>query len=148
MTDITRMCTILHNFFTDKNHIFYNIYTIPDNILNNNFINKGQYFRITGSCFNNGVYCNISEDLKRLKNETFKGSIWVMDVPPDFISLCEEVERFNAKIAELSGNFRGYSAESWGGYSYNLPTSAPSYMHDWQYKIKQAMNAYRKINEL
>ncbi|MDE6797690.1 MAG: hypothetical protein K2J36_06740 [Ruminococcus sp.] len=94
------------------------------------------------------MYCNISEDLKRLKNETFKGSIWVMDVPPDFISLCEEVERFNAKIAELSGNFRGYSAESWGGYSYNLPTSAPSYMHDWQYKIKQAMNAYRKINEL
>ena len=148
MLDITRMCTVLHNFFTDKSHIFYNIYTIPDNILNNNFIKQGQYFRITGSVFNNGVYCNTPDDLKRLKNETFKGAIWGMDVPADFGSLCEEVERFNVKIAELSGNFRGYSSESWGGYSYNLPTSAPSYMQDWQCKIRQAMNAYRKISEL
>ncbi len=148
MPDITRICTLLHNFFTDKDHIFYNNYNIHNNILNFNFIKYGQYFRITGSVFNDGVYCNIPEDLKRLKDETFKGAIWLMNVPADFIRLCEELEMFNAKIAELSGNFRGYSSESWGGYSYNLPTSAPSYMQDWQNKLKQAMNSYRKISEL
>ena len=148
MTDITRMCPFLHNFFTDKDHIFYNTYTICDNILSTNFINTGQYFRITGSSLNNGVYCNIPDDLKRLHNETFTGAIWLMDVPEDFVRLCEEVERFNAKIAELSGNFQGYSSESWGGYSYTLPTSAPSFMQDWQYKLKQAMSCYRKISEL
>ncbi|MCM1315132.1 MAG: hypothetical protein NC205_01005 [Prevotella sp.] len=146
MTDITRMCTILHNFFTDKNHIFYNTYTIHDNIINVDFINNGQYFRITGSSLNNGVYCNDPDDLKRLKNETFTGAVWVMDVPPDFVRLCDEVERFNAKIAELSGNFQGYASESWGGYSYTLPTSAPTFMQEWQHRIKQGMNCYRKIN--
>lgn len=148
MTDITQMCTFLRNFFTNKDNIFYNTYTICNNILNFDFIKEGQYFRITGSSLNNGVYCNTIDDLKRLRDETFTGAIWVMDVPPDFVRLCDEVERFNAKISELSGNFQGYASESWGGYSYTLPTSTPSFMRDWHYKLKQEMSYYRKLSEL
>ena len=145
MTDITRMCTILNNFFTDKKHIFYDTYNIYDNIFKSDFLCHGQYFRITGSKLNDGIFCNVPEDLKRLRDETFTGSVWAMEVPADFIRLCDDVERFNAKIAELSGNFQGYASESWGGYSYTLPTSAPSYMLDWQRRIRQDMNFYRKI---
>lgn len=148
MTDITRMCGLLRNYFTDKEHIFHGTYTIRDKVLSTNFVKNNQYFRITGSAFNNGVFCNNPDDLKRLRDETFTGAIWVMAVPEDFIELCDEAERFKAKIAEISGNFEGYTSESWGGYTYTLPTSAPAFIQEWQCHIKQGMNMYRRLREL
>lgn len=148
LTDITHMCGLLRNYFTDREHIFYNTYTIHDNILNTEFLQKDQYFRITGSVFNNGVYCNNPDDLKRLRDETFTGAIWAMAVPADFIEFCTDAERFKAKIAELSANFEGYTSESWGGYTYTIPTSAPAFIQEWQYRIKQGMNMYRRLREI
>lgn len=142
------MCGLLRNYFTDKEHIFHGTYTISDGIISINFVKKSQYFRISGSAFNDGVYCNIPDDLKRLRDEIFTGSIWVMAVPEDFVRLCDEAERFKAKIAEISGNFEGYTSESWGGYTYTLPTSAPAFIQEWQYHIKQGMNMYRRLREL
>ena len=148
MTDITNMCGLLRNYFTDKEHIFSGTYTIVDKSLNIDFIKSDQYFRITGSVFNNGVYCNNPDDLKRLRDETFSGTIWAMSVPADFIELCDDAERFKEKISEISGNFSGYVSETWGGYTYTLPTSAPAFIQDWQYRIKQGMNKYRRLREI
>lgn len=148
MTDITHMCGLLRNYFTDKKHVFCGTYTIHDNAISQNFVKNNQYFRIVGSAFNDGVYCNNPADLKRLHDETFQGAIWAMTVPADFIELCDDAERFKEKIAEISKNFEGYTSESWGGYTYTLPTSAPAFIQDWQYRIKQGMNMYRRLKEL
>lgn len=148
LTDITYMCGLLRNYFTDKNHIFQGTYTIHDKSIAVDFLKDNQYFRITGSTFNDGVFCNTPDDLARLRDETFTGAIWCMAVPADFVRLCDDAERFMAKIAEISGNFKGYTSESWGGYTYTLPTSAPAFIQEWQYRIKQGMNTYRKLKEL
>lgn len=148
MIDITHMCGLLRNYFTDEKHIFRGTYTIHDKAISINFVKESQYFRITGSAFNDGVYCNVPEDLERLRDETFTGAIWVMAVPEDFVELCKDAERFRTKISEISGNFKGYTSETWGGYTYTLPTSAPTFIQEWQYRIKQGMNMYRRLREL
>ena len=148
MTDITHMCCLLKNYFTDSKHIFHGTYTIRDKTISAEFVQNNQYFRISGSVFNDGVYCNTPEDLERLRDETFTGAIWVMSVPAGFIELCDDAERFKSKITEISAIFEGYTSESWGGYTYTLPTSAPAFIQDWQYRIKQGMNAYRRLKEL
>lgn len=149
---LTEICNDLKNYFppsskrADLSYIYRGNFTISDSsIAPLDFIKPNQYFRIVGSDMNEGVWQNNPENLKELIDEEFDGAIWAMAVPRDFIALCEEIRKFNAKIDEMALIEKGYASESWGGYSYSLSSSAPAAMAEWQKRISRKLNMYRKI---
>lgn len=106
-------------------------------------LQNGQYFRIVGSVFNDGVHRNVSHDLT---DETYNGALWAMAVPPDFLSLVGEIEKFQADYgAALSSP---YSAESFGGYSYQKEAGGGAEggeSFSWRNAFGARLNKWRKV---
>lgn len=151
--NITEICMDLHNFFppvsqkANQSYIHRGHFIISgSSIAPLDFIKPNQYFRIVNSDMNDGVWQNNPESLKDLIDEEFDGEIWAMAVPRHFIALCEEIQKYNAKVDEMALIEKGYASESWGGYSYSLSSSAPAAMVEWEKRIIKKLNAYRKIN--
>lgn len=115
----------------------------------NNYIDlqDGQYFRIVGSVFNDGVYQYPAYDLRE---ETFTGAVWAMAVPPAVIALCEEIGDWQKKYGGVDGVIMSpYQSESFGGYSYSKSGSTysngTSHALTWQGAFGTRLNAWRKI---
>lgn len=151
--NITEICMDIHNFFppmnqrADKSYIHSGNFTISGgSIVPSDFIKPNQYFRIVGSDMNEAVWQNNPKSLKDLIDEEFNGSIWLMAVPRSFLDLCEDIQKFNAKVDEMALVEKGYASESFGGYSYSLSASAPAAMIEWEKRINRKLNMYRKIN--
>lgn len=111
-------------------------------------IKDGQYFRIIGSTFNDGVHVFPSSNLI---DEDFDGAIWLMAVPPAVISLAAEIEAWQAKYGGVgSMAMSPYNSESFGGYSYSKSgggsadgTSGSA--GTWQGAFAKRLNMWRKI---
>lgn len=144
--NIGPICREIRNYFTQQNDKHWGTYTIENGNINASFLIPNQYFAIFGSKLNDGVYVNDAEELASLKDETFTGSVWDMRVPAEFIALCEDLDKFNAKVDELQLIDKGYASESWGGYSYSLSSSAPASMLMWQDRLNRSLNMWRKLN--
>lgn len=137
---IDQICREINNYFViDK--IFDNFTIIDGNI--DLSLQEGQYFRIVGSIFNDGVY-QYGEELD-LKDETFEGAIWTMAVPKEVIALSEEINQWIIDNSEVLSS--PYQSESFGGYSYSLKSSSTS--NDggltWQSHFATRLNAWRKL---
>lgn len=152
---MTEICNSLRNYFApankkeDLSYIHNGEFTIENGTIQGvDFLLPNQYFRITGSVLNDGVYRNTPDDMSCLESETFKGAIWEMAVPKSFINLCNEIQKFNVKVDELSLTDKGYASESFGGYSYSLNSNAPVYMQSWEKRIKSSLNNYRRLSIL
>lgn len=144
--NIGPICRELRNYFTQQSNKHWGTYTIENGNINASFLIPYQYFAIFGSKLNDGVYVNDAGGLASLKDETFTGSVWDMRVPAEFIALCEDLDKFNAKVDELQLIDKGYASESWGGYSYSLSSSAPASMLMWQNRLNRSLNMWRKLN--
>lgn len=150
--DISNYCADCKNYFLKNGYpdVHSGIYTIQNGQISGveGFLVEGQYFAIRGSKLNDGVYLYTPEGTKLLLDETFKGAIWDMSVPPAFIAFVESAEAFKAKCNELSATYAGFQSESFAGYSYSLPSSAPEYMQEWQDRIMKDYRRWRRINIL
>lgn len=145
--NIGPICRQLRNYFTAQSDKHWGTYTIQDGNINASFLVPYQYFAIFGSKLNDGVYMNDPDKLIAcLRNETFTGSVWDMRVPAEFLELCLDIEKYNAKVDELGLVEKGYASESWGGYSYSLSGSAPASMLMWQNRLDRSLNMWRKLN--
>lgn len=146
---LTELCQELRNWFERKK--FYGTFTIengqitvPDGSLQN-----GQYFRIIGSVFNDGVhkYEPESESAETLADEVFEGAIWSMAVPPSVVDLSERISEWVTKYGDSVSS--PYSSESFGGYSYQKASSgqgnAASSNPTWQSSFASELNRWRKI---
>lgn len=112
-------CANLKNYFIidfDKD-IHIGEYTIENTTITLDFLSDNQYFRIVGSKFNDGVY-KYDNKLK-LIDETFKGGIWAMSVPPDFLSAVQDANTY----LTAHPNATSLQSESFGGYSYTRANS-------------------------
>ena len=78
-------------------------------------IQTGQYFRICGSVFNDGVYQYPFEDLR---DEEWTGAVWLLAIPQEIIELSEEIDKWK----EQYGAAGPYTSESFAGYSYTKAT--------------------------
>ena len=95
---LTELCRECRNWFTADSDKHSGDFTISDGgITPFDFVLSGQYFRIMGSHFNDGVYKNVPEEVAKLAAETFTGQIWAMRVPPAFIDLSGKIEEYVAK---------------------------------------------------
>lgn len=106
---------------------------------------SGQYFRVIGSLFNDGVRLY---GVTELTDEEFDGAVWSMAVPPPVLALADEISAWvQANQSALSSP---YSSESFGGYSYTLrsgydATRGNSGPVTWQTQFSAALAPWRKI---
>lgn len=131
----------LNNWFLVPCGIHEGTYTIEDGGITLPFLVNGQYFRICGSVFNDGLHQYPAGDLK---SETFDGSVWALAVPQAVIELAAEIEAWETKNGEAASGI--YQSESFGGYSYTKATdSASGGAVTWQSAFRSRLNAWRKL---
>ena len=131
----------LKNWFLVPGGIHEGTYTIEDGGITLPFLVNGQYFRICGSVFNDGLHQYPASDLKA---ETFDGAVWALAVPQAVIELAAEIEAWERKNGDASVS--PYQSESFGGYSYSKATdSASGGAVTWQSAFRSRLNAWRKL---
>ena len=135
---LTEICAELRNWFVVPDGVHINTYTISGgSIAPLDFLQEGQYFRIIGSVFNDGVY----QYPAKLKDEVFDGAVWAMGVPPALIALSAEIDEYNKSDA---GKASPYTSESFGGYSYTKATDNNGAPLSWQKAFSSRLNEWRK----
>lgn len=148
---LTELCAEIRNYFLRdyREDIHAGTFTVSGgNIETLSFLQEGQYFRIVGSVFNDGVWKYREGGLK---DETFSGAVWAMAVPPSVIALSQEIDDWVEANKDLLNT--PYQSESFGGYSYskasggaNADGSAVAY--GWQSQFANKLNPYRRISVL
>lgn len=148
---LSELCQELKNWFDRGQPRIYGAFEISGGkITDTDFtdvIKPNQYFRITGSVFNDGVY-KYTDDL-RLTDELFVGSIWLMAIPKEVIALSDEIDAWQAKYgAADSIAMSPFNSESFGGYSYSKSTGGSSDgagANTWQAAFSSKLSMWRKI---
>jgi hypothetical protein len=101
------------------------------------FLRPGQYFRIVGSLFNDGVY---QYPATALIDETFTGAVWALAVPPAVIALSAEIDTWNTNNQPSA-----HTSESFGGYSYSKATNASGAVATWQDVFRTKLSRWRRL---
>lgn len=149
---LTEICQEIRNWFDRDRDKWFGDFIIADNVIALNGeplpLVEGQYFRIIGSLFNDGVHL-YSSDLS-LKDEDFSGAIWSMAVPQAVIDLSAEIDSWVQKYGGVnSANMSPYNSESFGGYSYSKSGGGSgdgtSGAGTWQGVFAKRLNMWRKI---
>ena len=131
----------IRNWFPVKGGIHSGTFTIKDGGITLPFLADGQYFRIIGSIFNDGLHQYPAADLV---DEEFSGAIWALAIPKAVIDLANEIQKWQGKNGEASVS--PYQSESFGGYSYSKATDAENGgAVTWQSAFKKQLSAWRKI---
>ena len=132
----------IHNYFEVE--IIEGDYVISGGGITLDFLQDGQYFRIFGSVFNDGVHQYPANDLT---DESFTGVIWAMAVPPAVIALSNEIADWVDKYGAVIDS--PYQSESFGGYSYSKLASASgsgsALATGWRSAFASRLNHWRKI---
>lgn len=136
---LDEICGEIRNYF--ERNAYRGTFTIKDGVLSpSDFLKEGQYFRIIGSVFNDGVY-QYPHDI--FTDEIFVGEVRSMAVPPAVIDLAEEIKKYAQSDAAKPSP---YSSESFGGYSYSKPVDANGVSsNSWQKVFAKQLNRWRKI---
>lgn len=129
----------LNNWFVRG--IYAGDYEIKDGSIVLPFLVDGQYFRILGSLFNDGLHKYPDDGLV---SERFNGVIWALAVPSAVVSLAEEIAAWNEKNGASPGP---YTSESFGGYSYTRATNAQGMAVGWQDVFAARLAPWRKLRE-
>jgi len=118
-------------------------YTIIGGKVDLPFLQQGQYFRVIGSVFNDGVH-QYNDELS-LTDETFYGEIWALAIPKALLYIVQDIEEWQTKNGAASAGI--YQSESFGGYSYTLKADAASGSGDnsWMGAFSSRLSQWRKI---
>lgn len=140
------ICRELNNYFeTNK---YFGRFIISDgtidlsDLIANGSLQEGQYFRIVGSVFNDGIYQYPASDLH---DETFeKGAIWTLALPKELVELSAEIENWNEKNRNVISS--PFQSESFGGYSYTKASGNNSNgTFTWKDQFASQLSHWRKI---
>lgn len=130
----------LKNWFLRETH--GGTYTITGGKIALDFLQTGQYFRIIGSVFNDGVH-QYSDEIA-LTDETFAGEIWALGIPKAFLELYEEIVQWQEKNGESANS--PYQSESFGGYTYTRATDTKTGgAVTWESAFRSRLNQWRKL---
>lgn len=121
---LTDLCAELKNYFEVPNGRHFGTFTVSGGVLAPlDFLKHGQYFRIVGSVFNDGVW---QYPAVGLTDETFDGAVWAMAVPRTVVELSNDIDAIKEQIDRIAQQETGFSSESYpNGYSYSKPSSLP-----------------------
>lgn len=113
----------------------------------------GQYIRIVGSVFNDGVYKY--PVVKDLTDETFDGAVWLLGIPADFVALLDDINAWETANADAVKNATAemltgpYTSESFAGYTYQKKTGFGDIATSWRdprLGFAARLNQWRKAN--
>jgi len=145
---LTELCQELRNWFDLDRR--YGTFEISGGALTADFLVQGQYYRIKGSIFNDGVHQ--FGDETDLVDETFKGEVWAMGIPKAVLELSEQIDAWKAKYETVdSQSMSPFQSESFGGYSYSkgsgsaASSAAGSTPTGWKSVFASSLNRWRKI---
>ena len=128
----------LNNYFVVQDGIHRGTFTVENGSVSLDFLQNGQYFRIVGSVFNDGIYQYPSTDLT---DEEFEGEVWAMAVPKELLDLIKEIDAWLVKYP-----ITGYISEKFGNYSYSQRTNFRSNAAiSWQDVFSVRLNRWRKV---
>lgn len=131
----------LKNWFVVPNGIHFGQFVIEGGALALPFLADGQYYRIVGSVFNDGLH---RQGDAELQDEAFDGAVWALAVPRAVQKLAEEITAWESKNGAVAAG--PYQAESFGGYSYTRATDSSSGgAVTWQSAFRGRLNPWRKI---
>lgn len=140
---LTELCQELRNWFVREKH--FGTFEIEGGIITAPFLVPGQYFRIVGSIFNDGVHLYGSDILT---DETFDGAVWALAIPKEVVNLAIDISEWRAKYEAVDSPASSpYMSESFGGYSY---TKGSAYSGNdggssWRSVFGSRLNLWRKI---
>lgn len=140
LEELMREC---RNWFVAPNGVHLGTFTVKEGSITLPFLVYGQYFRIVGSVFNDGVYeyGNVF-----LQDETFEGAIWALSVPPAFIKLSEEIKSWRDQYENAANS--PFQSESFAGYSYTKSSASGNSggsVTGWQVVFASRLNKWRKL---
>lgn len=138
-SEMTMLCEELNNWFVTG--YAYSTFTIQNGALVTPFdlLKDGQYFRIVGSLYNDGVY---KYPASGLTDEVFRGDVWAMAVPPSVVALADEIKSFTESN---ESKVSAYTSESFGGYSYSKAVDENGAPLSWQKVFASRLNRWRKL---
>ena len=137
--------THLKNWFVVPNGVHSGVFTVADGNMELPFLKDGQYYRICGSVFNDGLH-RYGGNAGTLTDETFSGSVWALAIPKAVVELSEKIEEWQAKNGEAVSS--PFVSESFGGYSYTKATdTATGAQATWETVFRSQLNPYRKLRE-
>ena len=139
---LEQVLTHIHNWF--QRDIFPGTYAIQGGSIALPFLLEGQYFRICGSVFNDGLH-RYSPDMPLLEDEIFSGTVWALAIPQPVVELADEIAVWQEKYKDILDS--PYTSESFGGYAYSK-ASAGDGSGGWQAAFRARLNPYRKLREL
>ena len=151
---LTDLCEYLKNWFDDGCPVHVGKITIAEGTIqcSCDFLNSevqlavGQYFRVAGSVFNDGVHCYPDMDMV---DEVFDGTVTPMRIPPAVLSLLEEIINWRDKYEGIDSNVMSpYQSESFAGYSYSKAGAGGNSgdgVGGWQAAFKNRLTHWRKI---
>lgn len=135
----------LKNWFLVPDGVYEGTYTIKNGALELPFLQNGQYYRICGSVFNDGLH-KYGDSSDILADEEFTGTVWALAIPKAVIELAETIAQWEEKNGE--GSRSPYNSESFGGYSYSKATdSATGGAVTWETAFRVQLNKWRKVKE-
>ena len=147
----SQVCRELNNYF--EYDIVFGKFEIVDGQLSTQHLidekgvlrlQDGQYFRIAGSIFNDGVY---QFPASGLHDEVFDGAIWLLAFPIDFVALVSDIEEWQKVNGAVdSAAMSPFTSESFGGYSYSKGSDGSGKgQNTWQGAFKARLNSFRRI---
>lgn len=126
----------LNNWFPERDGRRAGTYEIRNGALAAPFLREGQYFRVRGSAFNDGLHRQGGE---ALRDEKFTGEVWALAIPPGVIALAQEIAAWREANPESDR-----VSESFGGYSYTRGDGSSGFAGGWQAAFAARLSPYRR----
>ena len=150
---LTELCDYLKNWFDTNQPKRFATFTVSGGKVEglDTMLQIGQYYRIVGSVFNDGVYKYSMEADENLTDEVFDGAVWAMAVPKRVIKLADDIAAWEEQYGGVnSAAMSPYQSESFGGYSYSKASGGSSEdgtdnPGSWQAAFKSRLVRWRKI---
>ena len=140
---LTEIWDYLNNYFQTEKRT--GSFTIENGSITASFLKAGQYFRIVGSIFNDGVHKYPATDMT---DETFDGAIWPMAVPQTVVDLAVDITAWLEKYGQVNSEAMSpFASESFGNYSYSkgTATAGSGSPNSWQSVFASRLNKWRRL---
>lgn len=123
-------------------------FQIENNILTgiNNKPLVGQFFALTGSVLNDGVY-KATDDLITLQDaadEVWDGTVYLLRIPRDFLTLVDEIKAFNDSPTGAASNI---TSASFGIQAMSFATDASGNKAGWESVFRKRLDTWRRYTK-
>ena len=144
---LSEVCDYLNNYFWEKK--IKGHFVISEGLITIEGLKDGQYFRILGSTFNDGIHKYPITASNKLIDEEFDGYVWAMAVPATVIAITTEIGKWQDNYGSGdSAAMSPFNSESFSTYSYSKSGSGNANSGSnvtWQDVFGGRLNKYRKL---